>query len=129
MNAFSSVGRECKKRTMSECERCFFGNTEETTYEDQGCSDDNIRVNMTQREFGTLLLDLRTCVDPDVLDSDGWQEASIILKGFYVDFYVTMKAYDRKKVEEANALCVSDGEDALEEIEQRDQTPKKERLV
>ena len=61
--------------------------------------------------------------------SDGWQEASIILKGFYVDFYVTMKAYDRKKVEEANALCVSDREDALEEIEQRDQTPKKGRLV
>ena len=84
---------------------------------------------MTQREFATLLLDLRTCVDPDVLDLDGWQEASIILEGFYVDFYVTMEAYDRKKVEEANALCVSDGEDALEEIEQRDQTPKKERLV
>ena len=127
INAFSIRGRECRKRAMLECERRFFGNTEETTFEDQGCSDDDIRVKMTKREFATLLLDPRTCVDPDVLDSDGWQEALTILEGFYVDYYVTMKAYDRKKVSETNA-CVDDGKRVLDEREQRDEPPKKRKI-
>ena len=55
MNAFSNMGRECEKRAMLECGRRFLGNTEETTYEDQDCSDDDIRVNMTKGEFTTLL--------------------------------------------------------------------------
>ena len=33
VNAFSIRGRECRKRAMLECERRFFGNTEETTFE------------------------------------------------------------------------------------------------
>ena len=71
INGFSIIDRECRKRAMLECERRFFENTEETTFEDQWCSHDDVRVNMTQREFAALLLDPRTCVDLDVLDADG----------------------------------------------------------
>ena len=97
---------------MLECERRFFGNTEETTFEDEGCSHDDIRVNMTNREFATLILDPRTCVGPDVLDADGWQEASAILEEFYVDYYVTMKAYDRRSVAE-NSVSADNSEKSL----------------
>ena len=93
---------------MLDCERRFFGYTEEATFEDQGCSHDDIRVNMTQREFVTLLLDPRTCVDLDVLDADGWQKASSILGEFYVDYYVTLKAYDRRSVME-NSVSIDNG--------------------
>lgn len=84
VNIFSIMGRGCRKIAMLECDRRSFGNTEETTYEDQGCCDDDIRVKMTKSEFVTLLLDPQTCVDPDVLDSDGWQEALVILEVFYI---------------------------------------------
>ena len=62
---------------------------------------------MTKREFVTLHLDPRTCVDPDVLDSDGWQETSEILEGSYVDYYVTMEAYDRRSAMETNRIVDS----------------------
>ena len=71
VNTFSTMGRQCRKRAMLECERRFFGYTENTTFEDQGCSHDDIRVNMTKGEFLILLLDPRTCVDSSVLDADG----------------------------------------------------------
>ena len=51
VNVFSVMGRECRKRVILECERRFFVNTEETTYEDQGCCDDDIRVKMTKKGF------------------------------------------------------------------------------
>ena len=71
VNDISTIGRECRKRVTLECERRFFGNAEETSFEGQGCSHDGIRVNMTKMEFATLILDPRTCVDPSVLDAYG----------------------------------------------------------
>ena len=79
------MSRQCRKRAMIECECRFFGYTEETTFENQGCSHNDIRVNMTKREFAISLLDPRTCVDSNILDEDGWHEALTILEGFSVD--------------------------------------------
>ena len=82
---------------------------------------------MTNREFATLFLDPRTCVDPDVLDADGWQEASAILEEFYVDYYVTMKACDRRSVAE-NSASVDNSGKSLVAREQRDEPPKKRKI-
>ena len=70
-NDFSTIGRERRKRETLECERRFFGNTEKTTFEDQGHSYDGTRVSATKRELATLLLDPRACSDPGVLGTDG----------------------------------------------------------
>ena len=82
---------------------------------------------MTKREFATFILDPRTRVDPDVLDSDGLQETSSILEEFCVDHCATMKACDRRSVAE-NSVSVDNSEKSLVAREQRDEPPKKRKI-
>ena len=82
---------------------------------------------MTDRYLTTLLSDLTTCVDSDVLDSDGWQMALENLEDVYVDFYMNMNTYDRKKARE-NSGINSEDENELEIKEPRYGAPKKKKL-
>ena len=69
----SENGRICRNRTVLKTERRFFSNNSKDTFEEKGFLGGEVqkRVEMSDRELGTLLLDLRTCADPDLLDEEG----------------------------------------------------------
>ena len=87
VNDMSKAGRICRKRAILETERSFFGNHTEDTYDEQeGLSNEQItkRVEMSDREFGVLLLDPRTCFDEIILDRAGWKKAFKVLEDEYI---------------------------------------------
>eukprot|EP00957_Ditylum_brightwellii_P077970 5926722-Ditylum_brightwellii.AAC.1 len=52
---------------------------------------------LKKRENAVLALDIRTLYDADIMCGDDWDDAKDALKEFYIDFYVNVRAYLRKK--------------------------------
>ena len=70
-------------------------NKKKQTFEELG--DENGKLILTNREKGAVFLDLRTILEPSLMDTDGWKDAKKQLRKYYVEFFVQCKAYERMK--------------------------------
>merc|ERR1712232_943826 len=72
------------------------GNTDELlTYREIG--EDSKNIEWKDRELVAAFIDPRLCLDSRVMTREMWKNAMVLFKRGYVDFYATMKAFDRNK--------------------------------
>jgi len=95
VNTFSDAGRLCRTRAILETGRRFFGNTEEEIFHERGQGLAHLKLN--EREMVILLLDKRTSCDSTIMPRGEWKSARNALEKYYIQFYTTCKAYDRKQ--------------------------------
>lgn len=55
------------------------------------------QMNWKDCELVATVIDPRLCLDSQVMMMDMWKKAIELFKKGYIDFYVTMKAFDRAK--------------------------------
>ena len=92
VNTFTKNGRDCRKRSILECERCFFGYNGE---ERMNAEDVQVKMKLSKREKATLFLDKRTCLQKSILkEKEEWTDAKKQLESFYIDFYKNRKLHD-----------------------------------
>ena len=65
------------------------------------------RLRLLNREKAVLVLDKRTTMNGKILKKAEWKEAVNALEDFYVDFYVTAKAFERKGRRRSDVITVS----------------------
>ena len=126
VNVMTQNGRECRNRAILETERRFFLNNSKDTFEEQGLPADDIqkRVEMSDREIGTLLLDPRTSLDPELLDAAGWNKAMKIVCQEYAAIFLADKTEERRRARDGES-----DEDEDEEMQEPCPSPLKRRKI
>ena len=104
VNDMSTEGRICRKRTILELEQRFSGNDCEEIF-------DNIimvnmpEMNLTDRDVVCLVLGKQTVGREIIPDKEQWKHATIMYKKAYISFYMSHKAFERKKKGEMSKEC------------------------
>lgn len=99
VNDMSTDGWYCRKWAILELDRRFFDIKGEERFDDMMMID-MTKMKLSDHEEVNLVLDKRTIGREVIIDREQWKDATYKYKEAYVDFYVSQKAFERKKKRE-----------------------------
>ena len=95
---WSYNNKETVRRATLEMERRFMNNNDDLlTFKE--LDQENNEMIMSEREMAVAYLDPRLCLRSEVMPVAEWKRAKVLFVNEYIKFYVTAKAYERKKRE------------------------------